>query len=707
MKLSALLFGAAAAQLPTFPPTGQVHLHIGDENCKENYIRNREPACIRDGQCFPHGTSAENHCEDIELWQWQNPGHSDPHRRFHAPGVNPSPIHRVTGNGSMAEKIVWAYAGEVQEGEAQQIYNPKGASTVAQVLNTPVNHITFIANINVEKPSQWFVPGQNNTDGCGQRQTDGLPFGYGNTTEEKTEFKKNLATLHKSGVTITLTLASWCTQLPVKVEEEWGPEQFEEFVDYFLELKEEHFGGHLDGVDFDWEGFCSKECLKGHNDCQCGWDSTACGNKSPEELAKGVTYKTQDNRQFQCWVLPTKSTIQVMTGITKHMKDSGHVVTLVPMSTSLYSGEEDKTEKQVMRNEYSKYRKQPYDGGKQITRDGGKVDLLEMADSVLLQWYSGFDASLCENSDDPNRCKCDNIPSDDYPNVLNASNGLISAYYDTAKGGGNMFPSTFPVRCQACGKNVTLPNGTYGEFPCAPKGEDWFVPGNTTEDVKNHNTELVKFSKEHNNSVPHWWVKDHTIPSACPRGIDCPDWRYKDEKPYARQLKLLTSISKVMDVSKVAIGFETLGIDVMVQMESWADKALPWDTVNHLKDKEHRYHAACTKNLTQADVEKGALSKTGALQRCAQPLLSQQWGLKFNATEMVGLDKAVKDATGKGLAGVGVYTLDGILATDPSLKANKTDIATWPRLWFDELVKLNKTYQIPMQCGSQCFANKK
>ena len=45
------------------------------------------------------------------------------------------------------------------------------------LLNTPVNHITFLANVNVENATEWFTPGKNNTDGCGQLQTWELPFG--------------------------------------------------------------------------------------------------------------------------------------------------------------------------------------------------------------------------------------------------------------------------------------------------------------------------------------------------------------------------------------------------------------------------------------------------------------------------------------------------------------------------------------------------
>ena len=80
-----------------------------------------------------------------------------------------------------------------------------------------------------------------------------MPFGFkANSTDGNSEFKSNLKQLHESGMTITLTLASWCTQLPVNTADEWEPSQFGEFVDYFKKLREEHFGGYLDGVDFDW-----------------------------------------------------------------------------------------------------------------------------------------------------------------------------------------------------------------------------------------------------------------------------------------------------------------------------------------------------------------------------------------------------------------------------------------------------------------------
>lgn len=43
---------------------------------------------------------------------------------------------------------------------------------------------------------------------------------------------------------------SWCTSFPVLPEEEWTPTQFNEFVDYFKTIRDNTFGGVLDGIDW-------------------------------------------------------------------------------------------------------------------------------------------------------------------------------------------------------------------------------------------------------------------------------------------------------------------------------------------------------------------------------------------------------------------------------------------------------------------------
>jgi len=238
-----------------------------------------------------------------------------------------------------------------------------------------------------------------------------------------------------------------------------------------------------------------------------------------------------------------------------------------------------------MRNEFVKWRKHNI--------NGVDCDLLEMADSMLLQWYSGFDAALCQNHDDPLACACDNIELADYPNIYNNTvdpkvPGIFYKYFDMDGFGGNMYPQTWPARCQACGKNTIMPNGTRMDLPCYRPGDDWFMPGNVTkhpEIVTSHNEHIKNYTETYTvdgqPGFPYWWPQNMTQVSKCPRSLDCPDWRYHNEEPYSRQMKLLKKLSTVFDLDKLSIGFETLGVDVIVQQRSYTDKALPWTTATN------------------------------------------------------------------------------------------------------------------------------
>jgi len=124
-------------------------------------------------------------------------------------------------------------------------------------------------------------------------------------------------------------------------------------------------------------------------------------------------------------------------------------------------------------------------------------------------------------------------------------------------------------------------------------------------------------------------------------------------------------------------------------MESWEDHALPWTTSPLSAHKpptpyaNYTYYLPCTQNMTKDNYQEN--------KRCARPLLNQQWGPKFDADEIVGLEGAVQSQLGKNLAGVGFFTLDGVLSQKPG----KTR-----RYWHAELQKLNNTYQIP--CVGDC-----
>lgn len=177
-------------------------------------------------------------------------------------------------------------------------------------------------------------------------------------------------------------------------------------------------------------------------------------------------------------------------------------------------------------------------------------------------------------------------------------------------------------------------------------------------------------------TIPYWWPKNYSVGSKCPRRIDCPDWRYEGEKPYALQVKMLNSMKNIVDLSKVCIGFESLATDVPVQFEAYQDPALPYPTATKKEMwEEGIFNHNCTQNMT--------VENAGEQRRCGQPLITQQWGLKFVADDVIGLSNALEQATGKALGGVGFFTVDGVLHT-PEGKPK--------RLWADELVKLDKKW---------------
>merc|ERR1719424_1150464 len=162
-----------------------------------------------------------------------------------------------------------------------------------------------------------------------------------------------------------------------------------------------------------------------------------------------------------------------------------------------------------------------------------------------------------------------------------------------------MFPTSIPVRCEAC-------SGTSGPNKCASEDETWFSPCNEShQDCKDqHKASLANYSSHHDKSQ-NWWVKGVSIPSSCPRAIDCPDWQYQGEKPYSRQLALLKSLSKVMDLNKVSIGFETLGTDVQVQMRAYEDPALPWTDVSPKQmHQQGIYYKDCHQNMSSNNTDK-------------------------------------------------------------------------------------------------------
>jgi len=77
--------------------------------------------------------------------------------------------------------------------------------------------------------------------------------------------------------------------------------------------------------------------------------------------------------------------------------------------------------------------------------------------------------------------------------------------------------------------------------------------------------------------------------------------------------------------------------------------------------------------------------------RCGNPVIEQQWGLKMNASEIIGLEARVRSEIGMETAGIGVFTIDGFLWEQD---------ARDERVWYKPLCDLNKNYRI--KCQGPC-----
>lgn len=104
------------------------------------------------------------------------------------------------------------------------------------------------------------------------------------------------------------------------------------------------------------------------------------------------------------------------------------------------------------------------------------------------------------------------------------------------------------------------------------------------------------------------------------RRIDCPDWAYAGETRYQTQVQVLKDLNNVLDINKVcvcgggvvcgeklpksqslhphalqvAIGFETLGVDVQTQYQAFVDPALPWTAITPAQKAAGMYYVNCT-----------------------------------------------------------------------------------------------------------------
>ena len=463
--------------------------------------------------------------------------------RYYAKGVNHWP-------GDYKSKVQWMYNCTRNQGVACQ--NPP----VDQIINdTKVNYISFIQNLSIVEPTDLVIgipmsstdktmsdPCNNQTTGCTCDKSNCIIYPKGSymqgslQTSKKDITKKlqpceqrqltipytksDLTKLHKAGITLALTLGSWCSRFPRKDEATYwsgtnkNPNHksyksflpgAKSFVKRFEDIRKSS-GNVFDGIDFDWEGYCLKKCLG--DACNCTWGANCKGDGSEpsnpmktSQINKCKTPVYNNNNKIigytkatNCWTMTDQTTISIMNAIAKEMQDNGYTVTGVPISSQLFSDD-------ITLNDQNQY-----------VRYGFNPDFY---DGVMLQWYSGFDAGICDKAGLKYTDKEKN-----YPRPI-------------ADGTKNEEPfSNFKKLCQA--KN--MPRASYSNY--------------------------------YGRSIYH-----------CPRAIDCPDWRYKGSDAYQEQTDLISKLENYHKgiTSKLIIGFE-----FYKGIAQWGPEPLPeeWGGLN-------------------------------------------------------------------------------------------------------------------------------
>jgi len=118
-------------------------------------------------------------------------------------------------------------------------------------------------------------------------------------------------------------------------------------------------------------------------------------------------------------------------------------------------------------------------------------------------------------------------------------------------------------------------------------------------------------------------------------------------------------------------------------MKSWTDPLLPFSTASPEDHENGIFFKVCDTNMTRQNMVQG--------HRCGAPTQQQQWGALFNASEIIGIEAKIRADTGKEMAGVGFFTIDGFVWEED---------AKDQRMWYQPLCDLNKDYRI--KCDGEC-----
>lgn len=510
--------------------------------------------------------------------------------------IKPNGINLFPTQRNPPERAIWMYSCTKAQGTACQIGGTVKL-TPKMITDNSINYLSLITNLSVVKPSNLVIlPNDQPVGGSGivvpsngEQYNSGSANGRSTCGQDQTTIawtKAEMKYLHDKGVTICICLGSWCSNFPVTPTEAeaWGVGPFgpkmNTFMTQFKAIRA-YYGNCIDGIDFDWEGYCSKTSMGKGADNFCGWNKQCTGTgtiDTPElrtpagqEDLSGFGYGDVKTLPAECWIMATASTVKVMNIIAQRMSYEGFIVTAVPISTQLFGPKKSKDSP----NKQNQY-----------------VDLNpEYYTALMLQWYSGFDAGVSYDAELSKWTKRTNlgIGNDDTalaalatgcdtniePDFLSKPSFNPYQHLLATQGGG--FPSSFLLN-------------TLDELKTKYD--------NNTADARCSSKEAIALARQ--SGCDEWTTTGCAPDFHAPRRIDAPDWWYSDDEfIHESQIDFLARISSLgwkID-TQIVIGLEFWKIgggsqwgpipnSLLIKSLNWmlAQKHLDtWDTRENLQ----------------------------------------------------------------------------------------------------------------------------
>jgi hypothetical protein len=215
---------------------------------------------------------------------------------------------------------------------------------------------------------------------------------------------------------------------------------------------------------------------------------------------------------------------------------------------------------------------------------------------VLLQWYSGFGSNVCKDVNGK-QVACD----------------------------GGVYGTECSDKPSNGLKTISKTQPTWWTSEKAPADEDGWYPLNDNISQKFHKDKAIIVSRQgmdktkcgNLNLSPNATCPGMSCPYKCPRKSDCPDWSYERSAAFKEQLAVLAHLNKIPGLT------DQIYTKVCIGLEGFPNLKGTYQAVHGTKQINHQF-----------------------------------WGPLPSAYAVCGLNEAAKRANYKGIAGVGMFTVN-------------------------------------------------